>query len=58
MENRKIIVIAVLLLLSFVNFYVLNVSEPIKLMSFFKIFVVGFLFSRLLFLLIDKFKTS
>jgi prolipoprotein diacylglyceryltransferase len=54
MENRKIIIIAVLLMLSVVNFYVMNQDENIRTIAFLKIFVVGFLFSRLVFLLIEK----
>lgn len=58
MKNRKLIVIAVLLMLALVNFYVSNQHENIRTVFFLQIFVIGFLFSRLVFLLIEKFSNN
>jgi hypothetical protein len=58
MEKRKLLVIAVLLLISVLNYYRIKGIENIRTIEFLSIFVIGFLFSRLVFLLIEKFKNK
>lgn len=58
MKDRKIIVILVLLILALVNYYVASLTQEVRAVVFAKIFIIGFLSSRLIFLLIEKFKTN
>ncbi len=58
MEKRKLLVIAVLLLISVMNYYRIKGIENIRAIEFLSIFVIGFLFSRLVFLVIAHFKNN
>jgi len=58
MRNRKLPIIAVLLLLSVMNYFRIEGTENIRTIEFISIFVIGMLSGLLLITVLEKFKNK